>query len=153
FYDARGTLFTGLRTLQVERGTPIAGLPRHSLKLGAQWQVSATLSVGADAQAFSRTGAQGNEDGLIADPVAGEALRRADLAIRGYGLLSMRASWEPATRWELYARLDNVLDRRYASFGAVGRNLFGTATGSDANTRFVAPGAPRMLRFGVRYRY
>ena len=139
-YDARATLFTGVRTVQVAPGTSLAGLPRHSVKLGAQWQVSDALALGADAQAFSRMGAQGNEDGSI-----------AGLDVRGYGLLSVRASWAPAARWELYARVDNVLDRRHANFAAVGRDLFSAVPHADA--RFIAPGAPRMLRFGVRYRY
>ena len=139
-YDAEGTLFTGARAVQVVRGTPIAGLPRHSVKLGARWQVSDALALGADAQAFSRMAAQGNEDGAI-----------AGMDVRGYGLLGVRASWTPVARWELYARVDNVFDRRHANFAAVGRNLFGAAP--DADARFIAPGAPRMLRFGARYRY
>ncbi len=149
-YDARGTLFTGVRTVQVERGTPLPGLPRHTLKLGAQWRLGERVTVGADAQVFSSMRTQGNEDGLLSDPDGEAEAQRADLRVPGYGLLSIRASWEPAPRWELYARLNNVFDRRYASFGALGRNLFAD---SDANTRFVAPGAPRMLALGVRYRY
>ncbi len=149
-YDAAGTLFTGVRTVQVGRGTPLPGLPRHTLKLGAQWRVGQTVTLGADAQAFSSMGTQGNEDGLLADPDHGAEPQRADLRLPGYALLSMRASWEPAAGWELYARLNNVFDRRYASFGALGRNLFADTA---ANSRFVAPGAPRMLAFGVRYRY
>ena len=139
-YDANGTLFTGVRTVPVGPGTPIAGLPRHTVKLGVHWQVNDALALGADAQAFSRMGTQGNEDGSI-----------AGLDVRGYGLLNVRASWAPGAHWELYARVDNVLDRRHANFGAVGRDLFSAAPQADAH--FIAPGAPRMLRLGVRYRY
>ncbi|WP_426211929.1 TonB-dependent receptor [Massilia sp. TWP1-3-3] len=139
-YDAKGTLFTGVRAVPVEQGTPLAGLPRHSVKLGAQWMLGESFTVGADAQVFSRMGVQGNEDGLL-----------PGLGVAGYRLLSVRASWESAKHWELYARVDNLLNRRFASFGVVGRNLFGAAP--DANTRFIAPGTPRMLRFGARYHY
>ena len=149
-YDAAGMLFTGVRTVQVVRGTPLPGLPRHTLKLGAQWRLGAAVTLGVDAQAFSSMGTQGNEDGLLADPEDGAEPQRADLRLPGYALLSMRASWEPTSGWEVYARLNNVFDRRYASFAALGRNLFAD---SAANSRFVAPGAPRMLGFGVRYRY
>jgi outer membrane cobalamin receptor len=150
-YDAPGELFTGLRTVHIRRGTPLAGLPRHTLRLGAQWRVSDNWTLGADAQATSRIGTQGNEDGLLADPVQGEAPQRADLRVRGHGVLNLKAIWEPAAGWELYARLNNVFDRRHASYGAVGRNLFGAAP--QTNTRFIAPGAPRTLAFGVRYQY
>ena len=151
-YDAPAVLFTGVRTVQVARGTLIAGLPRHTLKLGVEWKPGGRLTLGADAQAFSSIGTQGNEDGLLADLEPGVAAQRGDVRVAGHGLLSVRASWEIAARWELYARLNNVLDRRYASFGALGRNLF-AADGEQGNARFVAPGAPRILAFGVRYRY
>jgi outer membrane receptor protein involved in Fe transport len=137
-YDAAGTLFTGVRAVQVGRGTSIAGLPRHSVKFGAQCSPGGAWTLGADAQATARIGTQGNEDG------SGKVTD-----VSGYGLLGLRASWQPAAKWSLYARVDNVLDRRYASFGAVGRNLL--ADGEV--TRFVAPGAPRTLLFGARYRY
>lgn len=148
-YDAAGILFTGVRTVQVGRGTPLPGLPRHTLKLGVQWRAGDLVTVGADAQAFSSMGTQGNEDGLLNDRDQGAPPQRADLRLRGYGLASINLSWEPAAKWELYARLNNVFDRRHASFSALGRNLFAD---TKANSRFVAPGAPRMLAFGVRYR-
>ena len=149
-YDARGTLFTGVRTVQVDRATPLPGLPRHTLKLGVEWRIGERVTIGADAQAFSSMGTQGNEDGFLDDRDGDAEARRADLRVPGYGLFSVRASWEPAARWEVVARLNNVFDRRYATFGALGRNLFAD---SAANTRFVAPGAPRMLGIGARYRY
>ena len=149
-YDAPGVLFTGLRTVRVERGAALPGLARHTLKLIAQWHVSDRLKVGADAQAFSSMPTQGNEDGLLADLEPGVAAQAADVRVRGYALLSLRASWEPGAQWELYARLTNVFNRRHASFGAVGRNVFADAD-ANTNTRFVAPGAPRMLTVGVRY--
>ncbi len=47
-YDADGTLFTGARTVTVRPGTPIAGLPRHTLKLGLDWDLRPGLVLGAD---------------------------------------------------------------------------------------------------------
>jgi outer membrane receptor protein involved in Fe transport len=138
--------------VQVRRGTPIAGLPAHTLKLSVDWKVAPALTLGADAQATSSMATQGNEDGLAAGPVAGGAAQSADWRVRGHAQLNLKASWEPAARWELYAHINNVLNRRYETYGAVARNLF--AGGDDAaNTRFVAPGAPRTVAFGARYRY
>lgn len=152
-YDAAGSLFTGLRTVTVQRGTALAGLPRHTVKLALDWRAAPALRLGADLQALSSIGTQGNEDGLLADPDTGAAPQRADLRVRGHALLNLKASWEPAPGWELYARVNNVLDRRYASYGALARNLFSQAGVEGENSRFVAPGAPRAVTAGLRLRY
>lgn len=152
-YDAPGVLFTGLRTVAITRGTPLPGLPRHTLKLGVDWRAAPTLLIGVDAQALSRMGSQGNEDGLLADPDGSAGAEHADLRIRGHALVSARASWEPAANWEIYLRVNNLLDRRYETFGAVARDLFSTSGREGRNSRFVAPGAPRSVTAGVRFRY
>jgi outer membrane receptor protein involved in Fe transport len=160
-YDAEGEIFTGARHVQVRNGTPIAGLPRHTAKFALDWAPSAQLKLGADLYVVSSLLTNGNEDGLIEDPEDDEAPQRADWRIPGHGLLTLRASYRPAAKWELFARVSNVLDRRYETFGAVAPDLFPhgqlikphEAPGDAANARFVAPGAPRTLVAGVRYRF
>lgn len=151
-YAADGVLFTGMRTVSIRRGTALPGLPRQSLKLGLEWQPAPAWRLGADLDAHSSLPTQGNEDGLAADPVAGQAPATADLRVGGRVLLHLRASWEMAPHWELYARIDNATERRYASFGALGRDVF-AASGAPQDGRFIAPGAPRALAAGLRYRY
>ncbi|THC39247.1 TonB-dependent receptor [Massilia sp. Mn16-1_5] len=160
-YDADGTLFTGARTVVVTPGTPIAGLPRHTLKLGLDWDLQPGLVLGADLQALSHAPIQGNEDGLIADAEDGEEGRRADWSVRGHVLVNLHARWRPLPGWELFARVNNLFDRRYESFGALAVDMFPNgqllqpAAGAVAPSpaRFVAPGAPRTLNVGVRYRF
>lgn len=155
-YDADGSLFTGARTVQVWPGMRIAGLPCHTLKLGADWDAAPGWSLGADLQAQSSLVTQGNEDGAIDDDGT-----RADWSVRGFALLNLHASWRPAPGWELFARASNVLDRRYETYGLVAPNLFPGGTlvrpqeqaGSMVQSRFVAPGAPRLLTAGLRYRF
>jgi outer membrane receptor protein involved in Fe transport len=160
-YDADGTLFTGARTVTVSPGTPIAGLPRHTFKLGLDWDLRPGLVLGTDLQALSHAPVQGNEDGLVADAEEGEEARRADWSVRGYLLVNLHARWRPAPGWELFARIGNVFDRRHESFGALATDMFpdgqllqpqaGAVT--PAHARFVAPGAPRTFNAGVRYRF
>ncbi len=143
-FDADGQLFTGARDVSITRGTRIAGLPRHTFKLGLDWKPWPALSIGADAQAVSRLVTQGNEDG--AHPSWG---------VRGYGLLNLRASYRLDAHWELFARVTNVGDRRYESYGAVATDLFphglqATQPGDAQHARFVAPGAPRSMAAGIR---
>ena len=160
-YDADGTLFTGARTVMVRPGTPIAGLPRHTLKIGLDWDLRPDLALGADLQAVSHAASQGNEDGLIADARDDGEVRRADWSVRGHAVLNLHASWQPAPRWELFARVNNVLDRRVESFGAIAVDMFPQGrllqphlgAVEPAHARFVAPGAPRTLNAGLRYRF
>ena len=155
-YDANGALFTGARTVRVRPGTRIAGLPRHTLKLGADWDAGPGLSIGVDLQVQSSLVTQGNEDGAIDDEGT-----RADWSVHGFALLNLHASWRPAPGWELFARASNVLDRRYETYGLVASDLFPggmllrphVEAGSALPSRFVAPGAPRLVTAGLRYRF
>ena len=160
-YDAEAVLFTGARHVATKRGTPIAGLPRHTAKLDLDWALNPQFSIGADLNAVSSLVTQGNEDGLAQDPEQGEPPARADWRIGGYALLTLRTRYRPSDHWELFARLSNALNRRYETYGAVGADLFphgrlikpqDNAGGAD-NARFVAPGAPRTVIVGLRYSF
>jgi outer membrane receptor protein involved in Fe transport len=143
-FDAHGRLFTGAADVSITRGTRIAGLPRHTFKLGLDWKPWPALTIGADAQAISSLVTHGNEDGA-----------RPGWGVRGYGVLNLRASYRLDAHWELFARITNVGDRRYESYGAVAADLFphgrqATQPGDAAHARFVAPGAPRSMAAGIR---
>ncbi|MBA5690713.1 TonB-dependent receptor [Duganella sp. LX47W] len=160
-YDADGTLFTGARNVQVAAGTRIAGLPRHTFKLGLDWRATPALTVGAELVARSDLLTQGNEDGLIADAQEGQAPQSADLRIRGYATLGLHMNYHPTQRWELYARVNNVTNRRYETFGAVAPDMFPNGrllqpldgAVQAAPVHFVAPGAPRSVVAGLRYHF
>eukprot|EP01034_Spumella_vulgaris_P023317 gene23317-29529_t len=138
-----------------------AGLPRHSAKLALDWKAGNGLTLGAEVRAVSSQGTQGNEDGLSADTEDGEAPQRADLRTRGYALLALRLGYKPQANWELYARVNNAANRRYETFGAVAADMFPGGqlasphgAGGEAELgRFVAPGAPRSISAGLRYRF
>ena len=152
-YQAEGVLRQGERNVEVGRGTRIAGLPRHTLKLSADWRFASGWSAGADMQAVSSRGVAGNEDGRIED--GGTAL--APLRLPGHAVVNLRAAWRPAgTGWELFAKVNNLFDRRSESFGALGETVFdaqGRYTGDERTALFVAPGAPRSVFAGARWRY
>ncbi len=152
-YQAQGQLQTPFAApVAVQPGTRMAGIPLHSLKLGADWRATPKLSVGGDLLVSSSRPVAGNEDGALS------AQNPALSDTGGYLLLNLRASWQFSPRWQLYGRIDNVFDRRYASYGQAGYNLFaggallqpGAAVPVE---RFVAPGAPRLFLVGMRYEW
>lgn len=153
-YEADGVLRQGERNVVVRPGTRIAGLPRHSFKLGADVALPQGISVGGDLQAVSGRGASGNEDGYVEDG----SDEKVDVGLPGYTIWNLRAAWKPAAApgFEFFARVNNVFDKRYANFAAVAETLFtptGQYSGDESDAVFVAPGAPRAFYIGLRYRY
>ena len=155
-YQADGVLRQGGRNVTITPGTRVAGLPRHTLKLAADWKLGGGFSVGSDVQVIGSRGVAGNEDGLLADPQDGEPLQARTLKLPGYAIANLRTSWKPGKQWELYANVNNLFDRRYESFGALAQTVFsptGAYTGEATEALFVAPGTPRALFVGMRMRF
>ncbi|WP_119288940.1 TonB-dependent receptor [Azohydromonas sediminis] len=150
-YQADGTLRIGERNVEVSPGMLMAGLPRHTVKMGLDWQVAPAWTLGADASWRSRRIVQGNEDGLVED--GGDAF---DASLPGYALVNLRAAWKPRKDIELGLRIDNVFDRRYETYGALAETVFdasGAYTGVERDAVFVAPGAPRAYYVTLRVRF
>lgn len=148
-YEADGTLRMGERNVIVAPGTRIAGVPKNMFKIAGDWRFAAGWSVGADVQRFGSRVVQGNEDGLIEDG----GTERVDFTLPGYSVTNLRLSWRPTPMIELLVRVNNVFDKRYASYGALAETVFdaqGNYTGSGADALFVAPGAPRSWWVGLR---
>jgi outer membrane receptor protein involved in Fe transport len=148
-YEADGTLRMGERNVVVTPGTRIAGVPKNMFKIAGDWRFAPAWSVGADVQRFGSRVVQGNEDGLIEDG----GTERVDFTLPGYTVTNLRMSWRPMPQLELVARVNNVFDKRYASYGALGETVFdaqGNYTGTAVDALFIAPGTPRNFFVGLR---
>lgn len=156
-YQADGTLFGGERDISITPGTKIAGLPEHTLKLNADWRATPKMVIGGTAIATSSIGTQGNEDGYIGADNTNKI--QANTKVNGYALLHLHANYEARKGLDYFARINNVFDTRFESYGMMAMSMF-NAAGSQLNTgdpaivsRFVAPGAPRSVMVGLRYRF
>ncbi len=156
-YQADGELFGGEREIAVTRGTRIAGLPAHTLRVGADWLAAPKLTVGGSVLATSSIVTQGNEDGQIGE--SGNT-STVDARVKGYLVLNLHANYEASKGLEYFGRINNVLDTRYETYGMMARSSFdqyGAQLGAGTNpgdfSRFVAPGAPRHFMVGMRYRF
>ena len=147
-YQADGELFGGEREIAISKCTRIAGLPEHTIKLNADWRAQPNLMLGGTVIATSSLVTQGNEDGQTENGPA-------DAKVKGYFLLNLHANYEAAKGLNYFARLNNVFDRRYETYGLMANSLVNSA-GAFADvgaSRFVAPGAPRSVMVGVHYRF
>jgi iron complex outermembrane receptor protein len=130
----------------IAAGDRIPGIPSHSLKLTLDY-TAVRWSAGAAVRAASRVFARGDENN-----------RDAQGSIPGYGVLDMHARWQLTRGVEVFAFVDNVLDKRYAGQGLLGLNVFngpGHAFAPDAAVpeQFRGMGAPRGAWVGVRCRW
>jgi outer membrane receptor protein involved in Fe transport len=144
---------TGEGEIEVRPGNHLPGLPKHSLKLSLDFKPTATWTVGAQLNAFSGQFVRGNENN--AHQADGDEFNGAG-RIGGFALLNLSTSWKFARGWELFGKVTNVFDRKYASAGLLGENAFGRAGALLApadwrHEQFVGPGAPRAAWVGLRW--
>lgn len=143
-----GPLSTAAQPNTVMPGSPLAGLPRRTAKLAADWRFAPDWRFGVDAQAVGSQAVAGNEGGT-----------RPELGrLPGHGVLNANLRWQATPRLQAVLRVANLLDRRYAGFAAGNLDLFPAGRplqpGHEAApVRFLAPGAPRLLAAGLRYEW
>jgi iron complex outermembrane recepter protein len=136
--------------IQVEPGDRIPATPRHVLKVRADWTVTPQFFLGANVLTSTGVYARGDENN-----------RDVNGQLPGYTLVNLDARYTISRRFEVFARVNNVFDRRYFNFGVVGENFFtgpdrtfGPAVGIDpVPEQFRGPGAPRGVWVGVKYSF
>ncbi|CAM3560967.1 TonB-dependent receptor family protein [Paracidovorax anthurii] len=123
--------YTGAGGALVPAGNRLPGTSRHVAQLAVDYVPAPAWTVGA---AVDLSGpAQANDANTEAAP--------------GYAVAGLRAgyTWKAggATRWQAWARLDNLFDRRYA----------GSLIVNDGNGRFFEPAAGRRIMVGLRAQF
>ena len=77
-------------------------------------------------------------------------------------MLGLHASYQASHRFELFARVDNVLDTKYSTYGilsdptgvgAPGVPVDGVTNGPGVDNRFQSPAPPFAIFGGVRVRF
>lgn len=138
----------------VPSGATMPGIPEHSLKLNVGVKVTDKWRVGATMTAFSDQYARGNENN--AHQPDGEDFLHSG-KIPGYAVFNLTTSYDFGNGLEVFAKVNNVFDKRYATGGILAENIFqdvnSAATSEERGETFIAPGAPRAGWIGVRYRF
>jgi iron complex outermembrane recepter protein len=125
-------------------GPQIPNIPGHTLKLRADWAVTEQWRVVGQLHAATGVYARGDEN-------------NADVngRVPGYGVFNLQLHGDINKQWSVFARVDNVSDKRYANFGVLGQNVF-TGAGQSfdpTNARseqFRGWGTPRGVWVGVQ---
>ena len=119
----------------VNPGARITGIPAQSAKLRVLYTPYKAVALGANVIAVGNQYAHGDEANV-------------DGAVPGYVLLNLDLHVMPMPRLELFANMNNVFDRHYATFGVMGTSIY---TGNDEQFRTPAPG--RNVLAGIRYSF
>jgi iron complex outermembrane recepter protein len=132
--------------IAVKLGDRIPNIPRHTLKLRADWAFvpqSPHWRIVGQVQANSGVYARGDENN---QDVNGR--------MPGYSVFNLQLHGEFSRDWQFFVRVDNVFNRRYNNFGVLGQNVF-TGPGnsfdpaSARSEQFRGYGMPRGVWVGV----
>ncbi len=135
--------------VQVEPGDSLPGIPEHRLKLGADYKIMANWSAGVTLSVVSGFYYVGDEANQLA-PIA------------GYQVVGLHTSYQHDPHFEFFAKITNLLGRRYSTWGilsdptgvgAPGIPPEGVTNGPGVNNRFQSPAAPFEAFAGVRFSF
>lgn len=129
--------------ISVHDGDRIPGIPRHQFKLNADYTLRAGLSLGMDLI--------NNDDQII----RGDESNQMD-AVSGYTVVNLRARYVYSDRLEVFAKIDNVFDREFETFGLLGENPgeAGLPMIEDFSVPvFLGAAPPRAGFIGLRYTF
>ena len=128
-------------TIQVMPGNRIPSVPRNRVKFGVDYAVTDAFKVGGDALFVASQYFAGDE--------SNQATR-----LPGYQVFNVHASYQINKTYQLYGRIDNILDNRYSTFGTfferddIPNFTNGGAEFTDART--VNPARPRAFYAGLK---
>ncbi len=132
--------------IQVEPGDRLPGIPEHRVKFGLDFAVVPVWSVGATVNVISSAYYVGDESNQLP-------------AIPGYTVVNFHTTYRPIPHVELFASIDNLLNRKYSTWGilsdptgigAPGVPADGVTNGPGVDNRFQSPAAPFEAFAGIR---
>lgn len=124
---------------QVNSGDRLPLVPEHIFKLGADWEASDLVRLGVDVI--------GNSDQIF----RGDESNTDSETIDGFAIVNLRGEISVTSAVSLFARVNNVFDTDYETFGVYGESdeVLAGPQFEDA-FRFIGPGAPRGIWGGIR---
>jgi iron complex outermembrane recepter protein len=106
-------------TISVQAGDHIPGVPRHSARLRLDFDWRPDLSFGAEIIGQSSQFVRGDENN-----------RDSRGPVPGFSIVNFDLHYTPRPHLSVFARVSNVFDRRYSTFGVLGTNFFAGTNGS-----------------------
>ena len=168
--------------IDVKKGDYMPSIPKHQLKLRAQYEVTQDWSVGANVIGYTDQYVWGNENNQHSanapanNTVSGNNVRAAcgqvsdsstnpdtwrgpacgSGKIAGYMVVNLDTQYNIGNGWKAFAKAINIFDQDYNIAGRLVETNFdstGTYGAKERNALGLLPGAPRAAWIGVRYEF
>jgi outer membrane receptor protein involved in Fe transport len=134
FADANGNV-------QIVPGNQIPAIPRHRIKAGLDYSVTDAFKIGGNALFVSSQYFVGDESNQAPK-------------LPGYAVFNLHASYQIDKTFQIYARVDNVFDNRYATYGrffdTTALPNFANGGANFTDPRSVSPARPRAFYTGLK---
>ena len=128
-------------TVSVEAGDRIPGIPNHQAKLGASYRFANDLLVAGEVIYNSEQRLRGDESNQLDE-------------VDGFAIMNLRAIYQINDNISVFARVNNLFDTEYESFGLLGEDPTEVIDFlNDASPFFLGSGAPRAAWVGARIRF
>ena len=133
----------GSGQIQVNKGDRIPGIARQTLKLRADYDLTPAWNLGANLVMASGQYARGDENN-----------QDANGKVPGYGVVNLDTHYSISKNWKAFAKVNNLFDKKYATFGVLGGNIFNVdGGGNPIAEQFRSPAAPLAGWVGLTYEF
>ena len=122
--------------INVSKGDRIPGIARQTLKVRLGYDVTPSWTIGSNILVAVGQYARGDENN---QDVNGR--------VPGYAVVNLDTHYSINGNWKVFAKVNNLFDKKYATFGVLGDNIFN----GDAAEQFRSPAAPLAAWVGVTY--
>ena len=139
-YESSFDVNTIIGDKTVNKGNKIPGIARQTFKLRTSYDMSPTWNIGGNLVAATGQYAHGAENNQTLDSVSPK--------IPGYTILNLDTNYNLTSNWSLFAKVNNVFDKDYSTFGQLEQNIY-----TGLNEQFRTPSAPRAGWVGVTYNF
>ena len=92
--------------IPITNGTPIAGIPKNTVKVGVDYSMTDKWKVEADMVAASGQVIFGNENGALPQ-------------LPGYAVFGVHTSYQVGKQLQIYGLIQNIFDQRYYTSGGL----------------------------------
>ncbi|MDO7711496.1 MAG: TonB-dependent receptor [Pseudomonadota bacterium] len=127
----------GGNTFNVSKGDRLPSTPEHNIKIGTDYAFTDKFSLGATASYYSSQYLRGDE-------------ANDDDKLSGYGVVNLHSRYKVNKNVEFFAKVDNLFDKEYSSFGLYGEPNEAPGLDSLTDERFVGASAPRAGWIGIK---
>ena len=129
--------------IHVSKGNRIPGIARQTLKLRADYDVTSAWNLGASLIMASGQYARGDENN-----------QDTNGKVPGYGVVNLDSHYSISKNWKAFAKINNLFDKKYATFGVLGGNIFNVdGGGNPIAEQFRSPAAPLAGWVGLTYEF